>query len=526
MKNRVKNFNKLLNTLVNNLPFTIIPVIIYFLLLGGVLSCSSILNSSFFSTFSVVCLILIPNNFLIESLNTDKTTKKVSLFISVVLALTIGIMSNFGSEIFLSKLLHICIGYALTLFFISVYLNYKNSNNEFGNYLLKTLSSFIKITINYFALAFGVLFITLAFNYLILNDIDFLSVLSLQTIVFGCYYLPSLIYRLYKPEKEAEDFFKTLISYILIPIVAIIFIIVYLYILKLLITLNLPGNQVFELITIFFLIAMPVWTMSKHLKLNKTESKLAFYFPYLFVPLIFIQIYCLSIRVVNYGLTTARYLCISFVLLEIIYYILYFTDSKKCGQILLFMAGFAFVTYSIPYINMYDLSNQNQYNRLNKYLEIENPSDDELQALSSSYYYLYFNVEGKNYLNDININKSYIESISNTYYSGNNNYYNTDELELNFDVKDYTNARIVNGNIENNNVNILQDNQTILTFTNTESFYQYISNRENLQNYLTKNSKIEINNNNTLILTKLEFTYNDNTEEVNNFTFQGILLTK
>ena len=76
MKNRVKNFNKLLNTLVNNLPFTIIPVIIYFLLLGGVLSCSSILNSSFFSTFSVVCLILIPNNFLIESLNTDKTTKK------------------------------------------------------------------------------------------------------------------------------------------------------------------------------------------------------------------------------------------------------------------------------------------------------------------------------------------------------------------------------------------------------------------------------------------------------------------
>ena len=102
----------------------------------------------------------------------------------------------------------------------------------------------------------------------------------------------------------------------------------------------------------------------------------------------------------------------------------------------------------------------------------------------------------------------------------------TDELELNFDVKDYTNARIVNGNIENNNVNILQDNQTILTFTNTESFYQYISNRENLQNYLTKNSKIEINNNNTLILTKLEFTYNDNTEEVNNFTFQGILLTK
>lgn len=526
MKSRFKNINKILNTLINNLPFTIIPIIIYFLLLGGILSCQNILNSSFFKTFSVVCLILIFNNYLIESLKTDKEIKKISLFISVVLSLTIGIMSNFGNEIFLSKLMHIITGYVLTLLFISIYLNYKNSNNEFGNYLLKTFSSFIKITINYFALAFGVLFITLAFNYLILNQVDFLSILSLQTIVFGCYYIPSILYRLYKPEKETENFFKVLISYILIPVVTIMFIIIYLYMLKLLITFNLPENQVFELITIFFLIAMPVWTMSKHLKLNKTEKKLTFYFPYLFVPLIFIQIYCLSIRVVNYGLTTTRYLGIAFIILEIIYYIIYFTESKKCGQILLFMAGFAFVTYSIPYVNMYDLSNQNQFNRLKAYSEIENPSNEELQSLSSSYYYLYFNKEGKLYLNNINISKSYIDNISSKYYTGQNDYYNTDNLELNFNIKDYNNAKIIKGNIENDNIDIKQDNKTILSFSNTDKFNEYINNRENLQSYLKQNYEIEINDNNKIIITQINFTYNSLSKETSNYTFEGILLTK
>ena len=194
MKSRIKNFNDLLDTLLGSLPFTIIPVILYFLILGGILSYQNLLDSAFFTTFSLFCLILIPNNFLIESLSTDKKTKTISLFISVILALTIGIISNFGNEIFLSKLTHISIGYALTLFFISVYLNYQKDESEFGNYILKTLSSYLKITINYVALAFGGLFITLAFNYLLLSDINYYSVLSLQIIIFGCYYLPSLIY--------------------------------------------------------------------------------------------------------------------------------------------------------------------------------------------------------------------------------------------------------------------------------------------------------------------------------------------
>ena len=126
---------------------------------------------------------------------------------------------------------------------------------------------------------------------------------------------------------------------------------------------------------------MPIWTMSKKMKLNKTETKLTKLFPVLFIPLIFIQIYCLSIRIVSYGLTTTRYLCAVFVIIEVIYYLIYFTKPKKCGQIILYMAGISFIAYSIPYINMYDLSNQSQYNRLKEYSEIENPTDKELKQL-------------------------------------------------------------------------------------------------------------------------------------------------
>lgn len=522
MKSRIKNFNDLLDTLMGSLPFTIIPVILYFLILGGILSYQNLVDSAFFTTFSLFCLILIPNNFLIESLSTDKKTKTISLFISVVLALTIGIMSNFGNEIFLSKLTHISIGYALTLFFISVYLNYQKDESEFGNYILKTLSSYLKITINYVALAFGGLFITLAFNYLLLSDINYYSVLSLQIIIFGCYYLPSLIYRLYKPEKEAEAFFKNLISYILIPLVTIAFVIIYLYIIKLIITFTLPANQVFYIVSFLFLIAMPVWTMSKKMKLNKTETKLTKLFPVLFIPLIFIQIYCLSIRIISYGLTTTRYLCAVFVIIEVIYYLIYFTKPKKCGQIILYIAGISFIAYSIPYINMYDLSNQSQYNRLKKYSEIKNPTDKELKQLTSSYYYLYYNNEGATYLDKLNISKSYIDSISKDYY---NHYYYADNLNPSFEVEGYKNGTIVNGYIENGNLTIRQNYDTILTTTSDE-FENYLNNRENLDNYLEDNFEVKLDDDTKLIITEISFNYNENSVNADYYNFQGILLTK
>ena len=177
--------------------------------------------------------------------------------------------------------------------------------------------------------------------------------------------------------------------------------------------------------------------MSKKKKLNKTETKLTKLFPVLFIPLIFYSNILLKYQ--NYLIRTNNnpLLMCRFVIIEVIYYLIYFTNPKKCGQIILYIAGISFIAYSIPYINMYDLSNQSQYNRLKKYSEIKNPTDKELKQLTSSYYYLYYNNEGATYLDKLNISKSYIDSISKDYY---NHYYYADNLNPSFEVEGYKNG--------------------------------------------------------------------------------------
>ena len=78
---------------------------------------------------------------------------------------------------------------------------------------------------------------------------------------------------------------------------------------------------------------------------------------------------------------------------------------------------------------------------------------------------------------------------------------------------------IVNGYIENGNLTIRQNYDTILTTTSNE-FENYLNNRENLDNYLEDNFEVKLDDDTKLIITEISFDYNEDSVNADYYNFQ------
>lgn len=268
----------------------------------------------------------------------------------------------------------------------------------------------------------------------LLVDIDTFRVeLNIQLLLSALAYFPTCLLAVSDTSEDNAAFTKKFVSYVLLPCVWIAMFVIYLYVVKIFVTQEVPSNEIFGICASLFAIGMPIWMMASGFVEEKTSryAKLISITKYIYAPFILLEIYSMSVRVKAYGLTEQRYAAWMFVLLQIIYilwekiYALYagqtgrkktYTNQADTGDtgtehaneinqtkiqinwhyenLILVLVGFLFVGLLIPFGNAKYLSYQSQKSRL-----IKNRTSDMGEA-AKAYDYLKTNAYGRRYLDN------------------------------------------------------------------------------------------------------------------------------
>ena len=320
-----------------------------------------------------------------------KDNKKFRI-VSFVIALIIAVLGNKYIKESNELGRRLAAVYAITLVILGLIKLLKDSKLSLNEYLTRVGSNSFKVQIVSSILSTGLLLITGIIVALFkTND---LLIVRMELIFAGVFWVPATIYAFSETESKAWDFFgfiKNLSSVILIAAFAVI----YIYMLKIFITWNIPSNQIFRIASLLFIMGLPIWTMVTSFEKDNILVKICDKLPLAFIPFIGLQTYSLVVRINDNGYTIMRYLGIFLIIFEVLYIIKYIVKKDKIyrlGYVLIVMSVIAIIA---PKINATDFVVKNQYNRLTKLLEKKNLSGKEKAALYSSYIYLLDFKEGK-----------------------------------------------------------------------------------------------------------------------------------
>ena len=282
----------------------------------------------------------------------------------------------------------------------SVYTLVKESGVNLEEYCAQVFSNVLVVSIIYAVLAIGVLIISVIFVALILDYEEI--IFELQILLFGGYYIPSLIYS-FTNKKEISKIARNLAIYVLLPLVTIAIAIVYMYILKIIIQWSIPENFIFRIIAGIFVIACPVWLIAGYYKEgNQFTNKMSRILPYLFIPLIILEAFSMYLRIAEYGVTPLRYISVIFIALQLIIVVLcIYKNKEKINHIFIYAIALTVIATISP-INMQMVSNWSQRSIIEKYMDentsFENINENEQERVSGAYYYLKNVAEADKYI--------------------------------------------------------------------------------------------------------------------------------
>ena len=177
-----------------------------------------------------------------------------------------------------------------TVIGLTIYFFYKRSKESFEAYLGKAFCGLMKAELVYGIIAIGTALVLWAFDTLIV-DIDNLDLfLRIETVLVALVQFPCAIAGLSKTENRLGKFAKVILSYVFTSIEDIAFVIIYIYIIKILITWSFPSNQVFTILTALFSVGVVIWTMAQGCCDEALRKPLKI-MPFLFIPFIVLQIF-------------------------------------------------------------------------------------------------------------------------------------------------------------------------------------------------------------------------------------------
>ncbi|MFR6331868.1 MAG: hypothetical protein ACLUOI_25735, partial [Eisenbergiella sp.] len=237
-------------------------------------------------------------------------------------------------------------------------------------------------------------------NIVELFDVDYDIFIQAQVLLFGIFYVSSLLRGVLPKTGDDGPFAEVLIKYVMTGLVISAFAIIYVYILKILIFRDMPSNSIFRILTGLFIAGLPIWTMNAFYTQHNPLLKISRLLPYLFAPLVLLQAYSIGIRIYENGITPMRYVCIMLLVFEILYITLYYFRRQSAGILFLVFAGLVFAACCVPGINMFSISYRNQKSALQKVLNAETLSElsqRELDRASGAYWYLYDDLPGSAY---------------------------------------------------------------------------------------------------------------------------------
>jgi hypothetical protein len=163
---------------------------------------------------------------------------------------------------------------------------------------------------------------------------------------------------------------KILLGTIGLPIYLLLLTILYVYLAKILITWNIPSNEInlyASFAALFFILFY--FTLGSFRTENKMIDLFMRWGKYALMPIILVQLYAINIRVSAYGITTLRYVSIILVSIVLAFLVLaIFKKGKYLKAIFAVIATVAIVFTFTP-LNVIDVPDKVQYNRLVNYLE-------------------------------------------------------------------------------------------------------------------------------------------------------------
>ncbi len=281
-------------------------------------------------------------------------------------------------------------GYIIICVVMSVYLCQKRSGLTFSQYLLQTFVEGAKTTIIYGVLCIGVLVLTGIIDALFLKNHYFELELRALFFVSVAYYGTGLVYSLWSPVKEITGFFRAIVRYVMLSICLAAFLIIYVYMLKIVIMWEIPSNQIFSILTSLFCTAMPISFMCMTYEKDTLLQKAAYILPYIFAPFLILQIYSVTARIHEHGLTPSRYMGIFMIVFEILYILWYLKWREKMNLLLPVIVVITAIITFVPGINMYTVSIMSQRHILTKYqsVDISQLSTEQIAKLKGAYLYL------------------------------------------------------------------------------------------------------------------------------------------
>lgn len=534
---------------IGKFPLTIISIIVL-TIMHTIFLDNYLIDTEILTNITLFIAIFASSTFLIETVLENKIKKKIIYYIIAAIGATVltyavnieeGLL-GMSNKIFLFKIERFIICYLIATIVLAIYYNYKNLNKTFEQYVTSTFVTIFKTSLIYGILAIGIAMITAVFVYLILDGESYILVARMEILLFGVYYIPTILYSFYDQEEEIGKFAKIVIKYVLGTLVIVAFAIIYMYIIKIIFLRDIPSNLIFRILSALFIIGLPVWTMILSFKENTTLDKINRKLPLLFIPFIILQIYSIGTRILSNGITELRYLCLMLIIFEIVYIIIYLTKKEKVSRVLLVFLALTVISTITPYINMFTISNLSQYNNLKIYKQKTEYSTEERTKIYGAYRYLrYSSVEGKKYIDkylteedEKVINKlknssiKELENLRNIYLNKNIN---------NIEVEGYKKIYM----IESYGYNSSKENKTIdKVFSNIEISDQennnfevnilplinkYISNEYEIDEYFKENNELELDNK-KIVLEKISLEYDDTTQVINYYNLSGYLLEK
>lgn len=470
--------------------------------------------------FSIILIFTVENIFI------EKNKKRIGYILSIFLAIISYYMLLEQTPT--NKTIMSIIGFYIINIIISIYFITKKT--DLANYLIQYIQNKIIYEIIQSIIQIGVLFILIIADVLLLNHTNEMLYIKAEILVIGFIMIPGNILCLVNINEKKTDVIQSITKYIILPIILISETIIYIYFLKMIISLNIPNNEIYRIIACLFIVTYPTWIILEKNEKKDIFIKISKYLTYSFIPLIILQSYAIGIRIIQNGITITRYLGIIYLIFEISAITISIYKKEKKNIILIITGVLVFISTIMPYSNAIELSYYSQLNRIKKVYPIKesinNLTNKEQKQLISSYKYIkntldlekrlpkYIKESGKEW-DRYNIENENIEKES-------EKIIDYVEDEINIDIKEYNRLKKISFSYYKKQT---IDNITIKELDNKqwqESFQKQIE-KYIKQEYIDS-PWIKLDNNTSIYTTYIYISYKD--KEIKDITLEGYLLAK
>lgn len=429
--------------------------------------------------------------------------------------------------------------YVMILILLSIYQAIKNAKLTFEEYFLIVFRDLFNTTVTYIILNIGMTILASIFIELILDGNGGSVIERLFVLLFGLFYVPSLVYTFFGiSKKDVNSFIKGLVLYILLPLTTIAIAIIYLYIAKILILRDMPQNTIYRILAGIFIVAFPVWNMARnYAEENKIIEKVTKILPYLYTPFILLEVYSIGIRINGFGITPMRYISCMFIVFELMALVLtYYQRGKRISHLFIYTSVLVLVVFISPW-NYENVSNWSQKrvieNLITDDVSFENLSNKNKDHVKSAYEYLKYKENEEKLIPEClsDEDKVNIEEYTNLERT-NYDYpeYVSLDCEIELDIREYSKITYVEARNERENTIVrLEDEEQMIDLSdkiNEIVKQKKKTNDTELEQYFKDNNIIRMSDTEDFYIATISFSYYESNSKIKYLRVEGYILER